>query len=128
MVFFRKGEIRKIKYRNLGKTDIKTSVVVFGKNDIRTRLPWMTEPYRSGILRLCDEVWKPMCEKYQCSYANLFEAWTLAQYENLSLLIGFRHRETIENTVKCLDIHLEKSDLQLLSDSVRDVQVKVLDK
>ncbi|MFU0842562.1 MAG: putative oxidoreductase [Burkholderia sp.] len=100
----------------------------FGKNDIRTRLPWMTEPYRSGILKLYDQVWKPMCEKYQCSYANLFEAWSLAQYETMSLLIGFRRRETIENTVKCLDIHLEKADLQLLANSVRNVQVKVLDK
>lgn len=100
----------------------------FGENDIRTRLPWITEPYKSGILKLYDEVWKPMCEKYQCSYANLFEAWTLAQYENLSLLIGFRHRKTIENTVKCLDIHLETEDLQLLSDTVRGVQVRELDK
>lgn len=100
----------------------------FGKNDIRTRLPWMTEPYRSGILKLYDEVWTPMCEKYQCSYANLFEAWTLAQHDDLSLLIGFRHRKTIENTVKCLDIHLEKEDLQTLSDTVRGVQVRELDK
>jgi methylglyoxal reductase len=100
----------------------------FGKNDIRTRLPWMTEPYRSGILKLYNEVWTPMCEKYHCSYANLFEAWTLAQYENLSLLVGFRHRKTIEDTVKCLDIHLEMEDLQFLTDTIQKVQVKVLDK
>jgi methylglyoxal reductase len=100
----------------------------FGENDIRTRLPWMTEPYKSGILKLYDQVWKPLCDKYNCSYANLFEAWTLAQYENLSLLTGFRRKATIENTVKCLDLQLEQADLDLLSSSVKDVQVKVLDK
>ncbi|MGI6177935.1 MAG: aldo/keto reductase [Eubacterium sp.] len=100
----------------------------FGKNDIRTRLPWMTEPYRSGILKLYDEVWTPMCEKYRCSYANLFEAWTLAQYEDLSLLTGFRQRKTIEDTVKCLDVRLSDDDIRLLSETAKGVQVKVLDK
>lgn len=100
----------------------------FGKNDIRTRLPWMTEPYRSGILKLYEEVWKPMCEKYQCSYANLFEAWSLAQFENMSLLTGFRRRESIEDTVKCLGISLSEEDERVLSETVRGMQVRELDK
>lgn len=100
----------------------------FGKNDIRTRLPWMKEPYRTGILKLYEQVWKPLCEKYHCSYANLFEAWALEQYDNISLLTGFRHKETIENTVKCFDVHLEPEDIRLLNNTVKGVQVKELDK
>lgn len=84
--------------------------VEFGKGDIRGKLPWVKEPTRSRIHDLYKNVWGPMCEKYGCSYANLIEAWTLAQYEDLSLLTGFRRRKTIEDTVKCFDIKLEEKD------------------
>ncbi|MGI6212387.1 MAG: aldo/keto reductase [Anaerovoracaceae bacterium] len=100
----------------------------YGKADIRARLPWLNEPYKSGILKLYDEVWKPMCEKYGCSYANLFEAWTLSQYDNLSLLTGFRRRKTIEDTVKCFDVRLEEDDIRTLNETVKPVQVDKVDK
>lgn len=100
----------------------------FGGNDIRMRLPWITEPYKGKLLKLYDDVFTPLCEKYHCSYANLFEAWSLAQYDHMSLLTGFRHKETIRDTVKCLDLHLSKEDLETLRTAVKDVQVKVLDK
>ncbi len=96
--------------------------------DIRARLPWNTEPYQSGLKKLYDEVWTPLTEKYHCSYANLFEAWTLNQYDNLSLLIGCRHPETILDTVSCLNLSLKQEDLQLLSETAKPVQVKELDK
>lgn len=100
----------------------------FDADDIRARLPWTSEPYKSGIAKLYDEVWAPLCEKYGCSYANLFEAWTLAQYENLSLLTGFRHEETIRDTIKCLDLELEQSDIEKISETAKPVQVEELDK
>lgn len=100
----------------------------FGGDDIRTRLPWSKEPYNSGIRSLYEKVWGPMREKYGCSYANLIEAWTLAQYENISLLTGFRKKKTIEDTVKCFDIRLEEEDIRMLSETAQPVQVKELDK
>ncbi|MGN1390219.1 MAG: aldo/keto reductase [Bulleidia sp.] len=96
--------------------------------DIRARLPWNTEPYQSNLKKLYDEVWTPLAEKYHCSYANLFEAWTLKQYDNLSLLIGCRHPETILNTARCLDLSLEPEDVKLLSETAKSVQVEELDK
>ena len=96
--------------------------------DIRARLPWNTEPYQSGLKKLYDEVWTPLTEKYHCSYANLFEAWTLRQYDNLSLLIGSRHPETILDTARCLDLELDPEDLKLLLETAEPVQVKELDK
>ncbi len=96
--------------------------------DIRARLPWNTEPYQSGLKKLYDEVWTPLTEKYHCSYANLFEAWTLRQYDNLSLLIGSRHPETILDTARCLDLELDPEDLKLLLETSEPVQVKELDK
>jgi methylglyoxal reductase len=100
----------------------------FGKNDIRSRLPWMEEPRKSGILALYKTVWEPMCGKYGCSYANLFEAWALAQYENVNLITGFRRKASIEDTVKCLDLHLEKEDLEKLTETVRPVEMEKVDK
>ncbi|MGI6590392.1 MAG: aldo/keto reductase [Eggerthellaceae bacterium] len=102
--------------------------VSFGAGDIRMRLPWATEPYKSGIRRLYQEVWSPMCEKYRCSYANLFEAWTLAQFENSTLLTGFRREASIRDTVKCLDLSLDAQDLAALDETASAVQVRTLDK
>ncbi len=100
----------------------------FGKNDIRTRLPWMQEPHRGRILTLYREVWEPLCRKYGCSYANLMEAWTLAQHESMNILTGFRRIQTIQDTVKCLDLKLEAEDLDLISRTAVPAQVSQLDK
>ncbi len=100
----------------------------FGANDIRTRLPWGKEPYRSNLLKLYEDVWTPLCEKYKCSYANLFEVWTLAQYENMSLLTGARRKQSLVDTVKCLEIVLDPQDVERMNDSVKFAQVRNLDK
>ena len=99
----------------------------YPKTDVRGKLPWFHEPYKSGIHTLFD-VMKPMREKYNCSYANIIEAWTLAQYENLNLLIGCRHAETLEDTCKCLNVKLTEEEIALLNETAKPVQVKELDK
>ena len=100
----------------------------FEKGDIRARLPWTEEARRNEILRLYREVWTPLCEKYGCSYSNLFQAFTLSQYPNLSLLTGFRRVESMRDTVKCLDLKLEDADIRLLAETAKPAQVRVLDK
>ena len=100
----------------------------YPRGDIRARLPWTEEPRRSAILRLYREVWGPMRDKYDCSYANLFQAWTLARYPEMSLLTGCRRAETLEDTVRALDLRLETEDLRRLSETAKEVQVAVLDK
>ena len=95
--------------------------------DVRGKLPWVHEPYKSGIRQLFEE-WKPIVEKYNCSYSNLIEAWTLKQFPNTSLLVGFRREETMRDTVKCFDIDLTDEEVKFLNESAKDVQVKELDK
>ena len=70
----------------------------------------------------------PLTEKYNCSYANLIQAWTLKQYPNLSLLTGFRRAETMRDTVKCFDIDLSDEDAKLMLEKAAPAQVPVLDK
>ena len=99
----------------------------FPKGDVRGKLPWIHEPIKGNIHKLFD-VMESLTKKYSCSYANLVEAWTLAQYPDMSLLTGFRRAETMEDTVKALDLVLEPEDLALLSEAAKPAQVKELDK
>ena len=100
----------------------------FPKGDVRGKLPWIHEPIKGNIHKLFDEVLTPLTRKYNCSYANLIQAWTLAQYPNLSLLTGFRRVETLENTCKSLELKLDDADIALMSEAAKPAQVPVLDK
>lgn len=99
----------------------------FPKGDVRGKLPWTSEPIKSEIKNLF-AIMKDLCEKYNCSYSNLVQAWTLKQFPNMNLLTGFRHEETMENTCHSLEINLSENDANLLSLSAKPAQVKELDK
>ena len=99
----------------------------FPKGDVRGKLPWIHEPIKGAIHDLF-KVMEPMTEKYNCSYSNLIQAWTLKQYPNLNLLTGFRHTETMDNTIKSLDIKLSDEDAAILMEAAKPAQVRELDK
>ena len=99
----------------------------FAKTDIRARIPWVEESRQAG-LRRAFERWKPLCLAHGCSYAQLVEAWALAQFPNMSLLVGMRRPETVADTVRCLELALTEEELRLVEDTVRPIQVEVLDK
>ncbi len=100
----------------------------FPTGDVRGKLPWIHEPIKGAIHTLFDECLTPLTEKYNCSYANLIQAWTLKQYPNLSLLTGFRRAETMRDTVKSLDLELSDEDAKLMLEKAAPAQVPVLDK
>ena len=100
----------------------------FPKTDVRGKLPWIHEPIKGNIHKLFDEVLTPLTKKYNCSYSNLVQAWTLAQFPNMNLLTGFRHKETMENTCKSLDLVLDPADIALMSEAAKPAQVMELDK
>lgn len=99
----------------------------FPKGDVRGKLPWIHEPIKGNIKKLFG-VMAPLTEKYGCSYSNLVQAWTLAQYPDMNLLTGFRREETLRDTVKALGLTLEKEDIDLISEAAKPAQVKELDK
>ena len=99
----------------------------FAKTDIRSRIPWVQERYHAG-LRRAFELWKPLCEAHGCSYAQLAEAWALAQFPNMSLLVGMRRPASVADTVRCLELRLSAEELNVIEDAVRSIQVEVLDK
>lgn len=100
---------------------------IFEKTDIRSRIPWVEEDKKKGLLKAFD-IWEPLCKDHNCSFSNLVEAWALTQYDRMSLLVGMRRKETMADTVKCLDIKLSTEEIKLMEDAVRAIQVEVLDK
>ncbi len=99
----------------------------FRKTDIRARIPWAAEDKKAGLLRYFEAV-KPLCEKYSCSYAQLALAWALAQYDNMSLLVGCRSRVTLADSMKAVDLKLDPADIAFMEETVKDIQEEVLDK
>ena len=99
----------------------------FEKTDIRARIPWVQESYHDG-LRRAFTAWEPLCKEHRCSFAALVEAWALAQYDRMNLLVGMRRPETVADTVRCLDVKLSPDELAYMEELVKPIQVEVLDK
>ena len=99
----------------------------FAKTDIRARIPWVQESYHDG-LRRAFAAWEPLCREHDCSFAALVEAWALAQYDRMSLLVGMRRPENVADTVRCLDVRLSPEELTRMEEVVKPIQVEVLDK
>ena len=99
----------------------------FKKTDIRARLPWVGEEYKAG-LRRAFQVWEPICREHGCSVAGLVEAWALSQYDRMNLLVGMRKASSVEDTARCLDIKLTGEEVKLMEETVKSIQVEVLDK
>ncbi|MBR4193060.1 MAG: aldo/keto reductase [Oscillospiraceae bacterium] len=99
----------------------------FAKTDIRSRIPWVGEKYQEG-LRRAFAAWTPLCETHGCSFAQLVEAWALAQHPNMSLLVGMRKPVNVADTVRCLELRLRQEEITMMEESVKSIQVEVLDK
>ena len=99
----------------------------FVKTDIRSRIPWVQPEYKAGLRKAFD-LWEPIREAHNCSFSQLFEAWALAQYPNMSLLVGMRKPANVENNAKCLDVVLTPDELAAMEDAAKPIQVAVLDK
>ena len=99
----------------------------FKKTDIRSRIPWTAEDKKAG-LRRAFAAWEPLCRDKGVSFAQLVEAWALAQYEDMSLLVGMRRPSSVEDTARCLEFGLSSDELRFMEETVADIQEKVLDK
>lgn len=99
----------------------------FKKSDIRSRLPWNSEEKRESLLKAYEKI-RPLTEKYEASFAQLFLAWALGEYGHLNLLVGMRRKESVFDSTRALDIDLDSEDRILMEESVKSIQEKVLDK
>lgn len=65
--------------------------------------------------------WKPLCEKYNCTIANLSLAWILAQGDFINLLSGSTTVGQIAENVKSTEIELDPSDVAAMRDMVEAI-------
>lgn len=65
--------------------------------------------------------WKPLCEKYNCTIANLALAWILAQGEFINLLSGSTTVDQIKENVKSTELELEPADVAMMRDMVEEI-------
>ena len=59
---------------------------------------------------------KPLCEKYNCTPADINMAWILAQDEKVVLLSGASKVKNIIKNVRCTEIELSAEDVALIRD------------
>ena len=76
---------------------------------------WFQPDNMQAAMDMMDK-WKPLCEKYNCTIANLALAWILAQGDFINLLSGATTVEQIEENVKSSEIELDPEDVQLMRD------------
>lgn len=99
----------------------------FLKTDIRSRIPWVGDTYKNGLRKAFEE-WKPIADAHHASYSQLVEAWALKNYEKMSLLVGMRKPQSVENSAKCTEIQLTQEEFLKMEEIVSSIQVPVLDK
>lgn len=76
--------------------------------------PWYQPENLAKLWDMMDQ-WKPLCEKYGCTLAQLAIAWTAAQAPNLQILCGGRKPEQIIDNAGGGEIHLSEEDLAFMT-------------
>lgn len=67
------------------------------------------------------DAWKPLCEKYNCTIANLALAWILAQGDFINLLSGSTTVDQIKQNVKSAELELSKEDIQKMREMAESI-------
>ena len=62
--------------------------------------------------------WKNLCDKYNCTYGNLANAWVAAQNPLVNVLCGARKVEQITDNAKAGDIILTPEDVEQMRQSI----------
>ena len=87
--------------------------LTFPQGDFRARNRWFTDQMKPYMEQMY-AAFEPLCEKYRCSFANLVQAWTIAQSEVMNLLIGVRRVESLLDTAQAADITIQENDLAMM--------------
>lgn len=82
--------------------------------DARTAKYWYKPENLARLWDMLDQ-WRPLCEKYHCSIAQLAIAWTAAQAPNLQVLCGGRKPEQICDNVRGGEIQLQSDELAYMT-------------
>ncbi|WP_276526151.1 MULTISPECIES: aldo/keto reductase [Enterococcus] len=80
------------------------------KGTARYGKKWFQKENLAKVVEMIQK-WKPLCDKYDCSIANLAIAWILAQGNNINVLSGSMTPEELDENSKALAIKLSEDDV-----------------
>ncbi|MGI6031133.1 MAG: aldo/keto reductase [Eubacteriales bacterium] len=86
--------------------------------DVRNKTSWYQPEKRAKVLAMLDS-WKDLCEAHDCTLSNLVVAWTIEQYDKMSVLCGGRKSSHIIENVKGGEVSLSADELARMR---RDVE------
>lgn len=81
---------------------------------------WFQPDHMQAAMDMMEQ-WKPLCEKYNCTIANLALGWILAQGDFLNLLSGSTTVSQIVENVKSAELLLEPEDVRLMRDMAESI-------
>lgn len=67
------------------------------------------------------EEWKPLCDKYHCTLANLAIAWVLAQGDNVNVLSGSTSPDQLKENAKAMNLKLDPDDVRHMREMVEAI-------
>ncbi len=94
-----------------------TMDTVIDEQSFKNMLPWYKSGNRKKVLDLLDK-WKPLCEKYDASLAQLVIAWTASQRGITFPIVGARKVKHAEENAASLKIDLSSDDLKRMRSDV----------
>lgn len=95
---------------------------VVAPGEARTTIPWFAMEKRGFVIDMLDG-WKDLTEKYNCSVTNLVMACTMGISDSCNLLFGVRKMENLLDTVKAVDIVMDKKDIdRMWNDSLSVIE------
>ena len=81
---------------------------------------WFQPDNMQAAMDMMDK-WKPLCEKYDCTIANLALGWILAQGDFLNLLSGSTTVEQIKENVKSAELELDPKDVAYMRELAEEI-------
>ena len=90
------------------------------KGTARFGKKWFEPKNLSNAIDMMNK-WKPLCEKYNCSIANLAIAWVLAQGDNVNVLSGSTTKAELDENSKATDINLSEQDKNYIRKLAEDI-------
>lgn len=100
-----------------GKVTMDT---VLSETDVRNNNRFWKKERRGEVLAMLDS-WKPMLEKYNCSYSSLVIALTAATIPDLHILCGARKPEQLIDNASALSLELDVADIEQMLSTVPQI-------
>lgn len=72
---------------------------------------WFQKENIGKVIAMLEE-WKPLCEKYHCSDAQLALAWLMGQGDDINVLTGCSKVEQLNENAGALHVKLETEDME----------------